>query len=201
MEAGNRLLLFRDLLLHFQSNMPTVFGRLWWEGARKRIRAYAISAAMPLAGRTLACIFLAGLAGCSDSRPAKSTQVGPAKGTFAYAAGHTSDVWPLADGCAYIRAITEAQLWYVCEGTAVKVTGEPLPDLADIYPMADGGALLAQYGGSMIWLKGATATLVKESNSTPKRQASINPSGFYFAAAAAKSQAKKLSDLDSNDAP
>ncbi len=142
----------------------------------------------------IALLFVA-ITGCARSVPqrsaAKATRPTPAPGTLASAASF-SQVYPLADGCAYIHADDES-FWYICGGSAARVSGLPASDLTDIFPMADGSALLRDDVAHKFYsLRGVVASEVTVGTPSPAPvpAASRMPylSGFHFVTSAASSR-------------
>ena len=107
----------------------------------------------------LILVVLTLLLGCDGKRKAKSERRPSAPPTLESA--DFVEISPVADGGAY--ASTLGAVWYLREGQGVKVRG--LPDdvfVSDIIPAADGGAYLVGSGEGTWYLRGSTATKVRE---------------------------------------
>ena len=117
------------------------------------------------------------------------------KGTLASAA-YVSSAYPLADGCAYVRGLADAQLWYVCETKAMKVSGASVDSWSDISPLADGGAIASGNNmKSLIYLRGPLATTITEGEVATK-PVSMNSAGFNFAMSAAFARESRSAEFD-----
>ena len=123
----------------------------------------------------------------------------PAPGTLAASASRP-DVYPLANGCAYIRASKEP-LWYVCGDTAGKLSGLSLSAFAKIYPLADGTALAVnRNSGKLYSLRGTEAVEITEGVPSPPPSAiagsPARQSGFHFVSAAQQSRRAEKAEAD-----
>lgn len=136
------------------------------------------------------------LIGCDSHNRSTQARVRAApEGTFDSAID-SPDIYPLADGCAYIQGSSDPALWYVCSSKAMKVTGANIAGGSSIYPLADGGALAVSISDdfkttALIAIKGSSATLVAQGYIEPKQASLSNErmkAGFFFATSAAKAQ-------------
>jgi hypothetical protein len=147
----------------------------------------------------LLCLVAAFASGCDHPHTDKSARQKQPLGTLDAAASFPS-IYPLADGCAYVQGVFDSAIWYVCEDKAMRVGGAQVSAGADIYPLADGGALTSDHErGKIVSLKGAVAVDVTPGTLERKQAHSpTNLAGFYLAtatAAANRAAADKAADL------
>ena len=102
-------------------------------------------------------------------------------------------IHPVADGGAYL--LGESEVWYIRGTEIVRVSGLGMiefADLADLYPLADGSALLVvdeQDPPILYSLRGTVATPVKETSTLTKLSSlEGTPAAYFFAA---QQQARK----------
>ncbi len=99
------------------------------------------------------------------------------------------EVFPLANGDAYLLNVLDQQLFFLSKGTATRVVGARLEAVeASIYPLADGTAYLVSglEGHLRLYhLNGATAILVKEGRLLADIRRPADSTGFAWAEAQA----------------
>lgn len=149
------------------------------------------------------------LAACARPVPPQNTtkvaRPTQSRGTLASAALFP-EVYPLADGCAYVHSSDEPS-WYICGGSAARVSGLLEIVLANISPMADGTALLCDEGAQKFYsLRGAEGHEVTEGSPSPASMHSevgpLHLRGFHFvqAGANAKSAAEAAESAEAASA-
>jgi len=72
---------------------------------------------------------------CSERASDRTAEKSNDEGAFSNAS-----VYPLADGCAYVQGGNPSKWWYVC-GTRAAPIKTPLPEVLDVFPLANGDAL------------------------------------------------------------
>lgn len=115
--------------------------------------------------------------GCSKDEPPRANS--PKQ--FSDIALSSNDVYPLADGGAYLVADfnDETKIYFLSDSSAQLVTLPKTSDSADIYPLAGGDAYLALAPDAktqMYHLVGVTATLVTDK--LPPAQAVLSKKPF-----------------------
>ena len=136
---------------------------------------------------------LLGTTGCRRPAPprssARAARPTPVPGSLESAA-FLSQVYPLASGCSYVQA-RQGTFWHICGHSATRVTGLPVSVSAEVYPLADGSALILDNSARAFYsLRGAQASRVTEvaPSDVPSAGALAYPGGFHFVTSAANAR-------------
>lgn len=140
---------------------------------------------------------------CTDKDASAPVEARPV--SLAASSGIGAEIFPLADGNAYLINSLESQLFFLSQGTAVRVQGVILGDVEQsIYPTATGAAYLISSDGSkmrLYYLAAATASEVKEVPDVAAAAAvgAASTEGFFWAQAQAATIRSRRIAADAED--
>ena len=124
---------------------------------------------------TIASLFICA---CSDRARDGTAEKAKDEGVFS-----NPTIYALADGCAYVQGGRPNRWWYVCGARALRIK-TPLPEVLEIFPLADGNALATDaILGKLYLLHHDTAEETLEGDVQRPPQSNVSEKllrGFYF---------------------